>query len=260
MITDEGGLTILDAVLPQIVEFAHDRIIQDSDFDFLATRQIDATTRTMRGMRDLSIPTSFVIIEQVALIKPSSDAPDYPNSYTERIPLLRVGAAFLDAVWPQPWRVRKPRQYETYFAVVNQQVTDGRDGSTTGLIRIAPTVDNEYVCEIRGTFNPVRASADNPRTFLLEYYPSLFFSASMAIATGALKQNFGAQADDPRQAISWEQQYSIQKAVALKQSQRMHGFGPGWVSWGPMPMGVLPRFQMAGGPQGGGQGGQGPVG
>lgn len=243
VITDPNGLILLDAMLPQIVAHAEERIYKDSDFDFLGTRRIDTIARTTRGERELSIPTDFVIIEQIALIRPPSAQPDQRDRDTFRVVLLRTGPAFLDIIWPHPSRTKTPRPYETYFAVFSQQVTDGITGNASGIVKIAPTPDDDYIAEIRGTFDPTPASAENPHTFLLTYYPSLFFAASMAIATGALKQNFGAQSDDPRQAISWEIQYQTQKEVAMKRSQRQHSWGPGWTSFGPSPLGTMSRFQ-----------------
>ena len=250
VITDPNGLLLLDTQLPQIVAFAEERIYKDSDLDFLGTRKVDTVARTTRGVRDVAIPTDLIVIEQVALIRPPGATADRRDGDTHRVVLLRTGWSFLDMIWPYPSRTKAPRPYETYFAVYNQQVTDGSTGNSTGNLKIAPTVDDDYIAEIRGTFDPTPASADNPHTFLLTYYPSLFFAASMAIATGALKQNFGAQADDPRQAMSWEQQYELQKQVAVKRSQRQHSWGPGWVSTGPAPMGPLPRFQMMAAPTG----------
>jgi hypothetical protein len=128
-------------------------------------------------------------------------------------------------------------------------VVSDENQAPPGNILIAPTVDGEYIVEIRSTFTPTAFSADNTQTFLSEYYSSLLFAASMAIATGALKQNYGAQADDPQQAISWEAQYQMQKQVAVKQAQRQRSWGPGWVPFGPAPLAVIPRFDLIQQPQ-----------
>ena len=260
VITDPAGLILLDGVIEQIIDFAEDRIHQDSDLDFLGTNTIDGTARTTPAQRTVYIPIQFVVVEQINLIVPYSHQADSPGS--SRLPLLRTSLPFLDMKWPNsgPTAVRTPKPYETYFAIPFQNVlveneTAFPENTPGSAIYIAPTVDAEYVCEIRGTFDPTPLSADNPVTFLSTYFPSLLFAAAMAYATGALKQNYGAQQDDPRQAISWEQQFQIQKTVAGKRVNRQTSWGPGWVPFGPSPMAAIPRFQMMPPPQAGGGGG-----
>jgi len=239
VMADASGLALLDATLPQIISFAEDRIYQDSDLDFLGTHTVDATTFTFPGQRYVNIPLMFVIIEEVSLITPTDAQPDARGS--KRVPLLRTTQAFVDSVWPSVSKVRAPQPYQTYFAIPAQSVVLDANNAPMGKIYIAPTVDSQYVVEIRGTFEPTPISVANPTTFLSLYYPSLFFAASMAIATGVLLKNFGAQSDNAPQAISWEMQYNIQKQSAVKRVQRQHSWGPGWVPSFPV-IGALPRF------------------
>jgi hypothetical protein len=242
VITDAPGLALLDATLPQIIAHAEERIFKDSDFDFLATRTIDTSASTRPGQRSVQIPTELVIIEQVSLVTPALKQSNAAGAST--IQLLRIGTAAADAFWPNFSQVRAPKPYETYYAIPSQQVVADANNAPPGYFLVVPTVDGEYNLEIRGTFDPTPFSAANPETFLSLYYPSLFFTASMAIATGVLKQNYGAQSDDPQQAISWEAQFAQQKQVAVKRAQRTRSWGPGWVTTGPSPLAVLPRFEM----------------
>jgi hypothetical protein len=128
-----------------------------------------------------------------------------------------------------------------YFAVLRQNVVPDVY-QFPARIHIVPTVDSTYGVVFTGSYQPTPLSATYPQTFLSVYYPSLLFAAAMAFATGALLKNFGAQADNPQMAVSWEQQYELQKQVAMQQSQRQRSWGPGWVH-SAAPLAALPRFE-----------------
>ena len=73
-------------------------------------------------------------------------------------------------------------------------------------IVMAPSPGAAFAVEVIGNIRPTPLSATNTTTFLASYLPDLFFAASMIFVSGWQK-NFGAQADDPRMAMSWETQY-----------------------------------------------------
>ncbi|MDE2096315.1 MAG: hypothetical protein KGL39_03650 [Patescibacteria group bacterium] len=64
-------------------------------------------------------------------------------------------------------------------------------------------------------------------TYLSTYYPDLLFAASMVEATGWMR-DYGQQADDPKLALSWENNYQTHKQSALEEAQRQKGSSIGW--------------------------------
>ena len=237
---DVYGQTLLTSLLPRIVDYAELRIFRDPDLDFLATRTADTTQQTTPGTRTVTIPRQFIVLDQVRLVIPPNTPP--AHAAAQRVGLLRTSRSFIDMTWPVVSDVAAPAPFQTYYAIFAMQSQGaGIDLQPPGNIIIAPTPDGQYVTEFLGTFRPTPFSASNPQTFLSLFLPDLLISASMIFAAGGLLKNFGAQADDPRQAVSWEAIYVEQKKTAAVEEARKKAQGADWSSYGVPITANLPR-------------------
>jgi hypothetical protein len=117
----------------------------------------------------------------------------------ERFPLYPTSREWIDATFGGPSTANLPR----FFGMVDDQD-----------VVLGPWPDQAYACEFIGKFRPTPLyTAPTPptvagaqTTYLTTVYPDLFLAAAMISAAGYQK-NFGAQADDPKMAMSWETQF-----------------------------------------------------
>jgi hypothetical protein len=98
-----------------------------------------------------------------------------------------------------------------------------------------PTPDQNYPVEFMGDIRPLPLSNKNPETFLSVYYPEMFMAACMIFAAG-YQRDFGAQAEDPQRATSWESTYSNLRMGVTLEAARMRGEGPGYAAVMPAPL------------------------
>lgn len=199
------------AILPDIIDYAEQRCYRE--LDLLATVTTDASKQLSAGSRSFILPTAsatFVTVQDVNVVTPAGYTPDAG----QRNPLMAVSKEFLDSVYNSSSGSGVP----LYFAMLN---------STT--IIVGPWPDQAYTVEIVGTIRPAPLSVSNTSTFLSTYLPDLFLAASMVFASGYQK-NFGSQSDDPKMAMSWEDQYQKLMASANAEELRKKWAGPGWTS------------------------------
>jgi hypothetical protein len=238
---DANGQVLLTALLPRIIEYAELRLFRDPELDFLAAYTTDTTQTTSPGVRNVSIPTQFIVIEEVRLILPANTRPDTDHSL--RIPLLRVDRSFLDLTWPMSSATMTPSPWQTYYALWTEEAQQ-EDVQPPSSIIIAPTVDAAYVIEYIGTFRPPPLSANNQQTFLSMFLPDLMISASMIFACGGLLKAYGAMSDDPRAAVSWEAIYTEQKKGAAVEEARKRMESSGWSARAPAPLANISRTSL----------------
>lgn len=93
-------------------------------------------------------------------------------------------------------------------------------------IAIAPTPDAIYPAQIVAIVVPEGLSSGNSPTYLSQQYPDALISGTLVYLTGALTRNFGAQADEPRQAVSWQTQFDGWLAVIRDEERRRRGLAP----------------------------------
>jgi hypothetical protein len=184
--------------VPNAIDYAEQRIYRD--LDLLSTITTDATQTTVSNNRNVAIPSAFFVVNDVNIITPAGQAPDSGK----RNPLVKVSEAYLDLAWPSAAGATLP----TLYSLRNQ----------TQMI-LGPWPDQGYAVEYVGTQRPAPLSASNTTTFLTTTLPDLFLIASM-IHIAAYQKNFGAQADDPRSAVSWEMQYKLDMANANAEELR----------------------------------------
>lgn len=199
------------AILPNIIDYAEQRCYRE--LDLLSTVTTDASGRLTVGSRSFTLPTAtatFITVQEINVVTPSGYAPDAGT----RNALLAVSKEFLNQVYNSSTGSSVP----LFFAMLNNST-----------ILVGPWPDQGYTVEVVGTIRPAPLSASNTTTFLSTYLPDLFLAASMIFASGYQK-NFGAQADDPKMAMSWEDQYGRLLASANAEEMRRKWAGPGWTS------------------------------
>lgn len=215
--------TVIDAtdpdflgILPACIDYAEQRIYRELDLLATVTRQSGTLTI---GTRTFNLPTAsgrFVVTNGFNVITPSSQT--VPDSGT-RNALVAVSRDVLDVFWPSTTGAGLPTQYAM---ITDQQIIVG------------PAPDATYTIECIGTIRPTPLSAANTTTFLTLYLTDLFDAASMVFMTGYQK-NWGAQADDPKMAVSWESQYqTLFSSANVEEMRKRYAMGA-WSSMSPTP-------------------------
>lgn len=88
---------------------------------------------------------------------------------------------------------------------------------TTALVGPAP--DQAYGFEVVGTMRIPQLSAANYTNFLTQQFADLYVAASMVFFSG-YQRDFSAQAEDPKMAQSWENQYQLLLSSAKVEEAR----------------------------------------
>jgi hypothetical protein len=205
-----------EAILPQMITYAENRIYRDLDFLFTSTSVTGYQFST--GSRQLTIPEGTIVVsEQINVITPVGQS--NPNAGT-RTPLLPATKEFLDAVYGSPTYTGIPK----YFVPFNDN-----------LFLVGPYPDQPYYVEIIGTYRPNSMSSTNQTTFISLYLPDLLIMASMVYVSG-YQRNFGRQSDDPAMAQSYETQYQTLLRGAAIEEARKKFEATGWTSQSPSPV------------------------
>jgi hypothetical protein len=221
------------AILPTIIDYAEQRCYRELDLLHAETQQWFKMAPYQRAQSFLASaaasanpsPAQQILIVERVRIEPSNAVPGgtpgvRPTTGGE--PLLPTTVDVLDAffsgLFPNPGVFGRP----TYFAPVTDQV-----------LAFGPAPDQAYQFLIHGKCRPVPLYSAPPAdgtqtTFLTQVLPDLFLAAAMVSASG-YRKNYGAQADDPRMAVSWEGQYNELLASAKNEETRKR-----FLAWGMM--------------------------
>lgn len=209
------------AEVPAAIQYCEGRIYADPMFDFLSTRAAP-TAVTVSGSRNITKPSSLIIVEAVNVITPSGYSPDANGS--TRVPLERVTLAYMDMVWGVA-----SGSSATGTPVCYAPLTDTA-------WRFGPVPDAVYTTEWIGPTQPAALSASNTSTFITANMPELFLAGAMVFMTGSLLKNFGSQADNPAQAQSWENQFNLLKTGRTVQEARRKALGAMGTAYPPAPL------------------------
>lgn len=212
----------LAAAIPVIVNNAEMRIYRD--LDFLAFRGQNTSLTVTDGSRVFSLTPMAgqqidgtgvaygwpVVVEGIALVLPAgADA-----TTGTAIPLEPAGLDFIDFIWPKQNVTQRPVLGSAYYAMLDDQTAI-----------ICPTPDAPFQAVVTGVWRPEPMSSTNTETWLGTYASDIFFDASMIEAEGFIR-NFGAQGDDPRTAMSWEQSYKTHWIALVNEERRRKGLSP----------------------------------
>jgi hypothetical protein len=195
-------------ILPAMIDAAELRIVRD--LDPLGARGRRRTTVTT-GQQTLGTPPDCLIMRGLWVFTPVDVAPEQGK----RQQLLRRDETFIRWYWPSDSLTGVP----LYYAELENDE-----------ILLAPTPSADFVVELALTARPPTISPGNPVNVVSSEYPDLMLYASM-VFLAAYQRNFGQQADDPRMAMSWEQQYQTQLAAAVAQERRRRS--EGWAELSP---------------------------
>jgi hypothetical protein len=216
-----ANLAVVDAanddfvqVLPSVIDYAEQRIYRELD---ILNTVVRSTGVLSVGSRTFNLPTSlgrYVVTNGINIITPASTVT--PDEGT-RNPAVPASRDMLDSIWPSTTGAGVP----AYYAMItDQQVIFG------------PAPDASYTAEVIGTIRPTPLSSSNETTYLTLYLPDLFVAASMIFISGWQK-NFGAQADNPQMASSWQAQYEKLFPSANVEEQRKRFASGAWGSLQP---------------------------
>lgn len=248
---DTTGATVVQALGPTIIDEAESLLYRDPELNLLSIRYTDTSQSTTKGLREVPIPGTIFIVEEVVLITPTGAQPGSQGS--TRIPLLRAGKGYIDMTWPQESMTQAPQMYQTYFAIPGQ-IWTGSDVPVPGSnFIIAPTPDNAYVLAVYGTQRPLALYAvpEGQTTVLSSIYPELFFAATMWAATALVLRNYSPVSEDPQMAQDWARRFQELRAVAVGESSRQKSQGQSWLPQGTVRLGNIPRASLPGGPPAG---------
>lgn len=203
--------------IPGCIDYAEQRIYRELDPLIV---QVTDTTSVSSGNRNLSTPTNlgdYITVDSINIITPVTAL----SSNGTRNPLIPTAPEVIDALYPSGQTITG---VPIYYAMRDQD-----------LVILGPAPDAAYQAEFIGIQRPMALSSANSSTFLTQYCPDLFMAASMVFASGYMR-DFGAQADNPQQSQSWENQYQLLFKSAAMEQARAKWEGPGWTSQPPAPV------------------------
>lgn len=204
-------------MLPGCIDYVENRIYRD--LDPLYAQTTDTTTLTANN-REFAPPTNvgeYITVDQVNVITPSTAT----SSNGTRNPLMPVSPEVMDALYPSGQTVTGLPQYYAMRSL--------------DTILLGPSPDAAYQAEVIGLQRPAALSSANSSTYLTQYVPDIYMAAALVYAFG-YQRDFGAQADDPKTAQSWENQYQILMKSADAEQFRANFQGSGWTTQLPSPM------------------------
>jgi hypothetical protein len=144
------------------------------------------------------------------------------------VPYTRYSMESIITLWPNLYSLQEPPTINSdYERMWTMQADDE--------IFFAPATDGAYSAYLVGTFDISAISPANTVTYLSTFYPALLEAGCMVFLAGALRRNFGAQSDDPRSAMSWEQQFQTLLQGAKDEEIRRRGLRPNTPAPAPPP-------------------------
>ena len=196
--------------LQSCLDYAQNRI--NRELNLLNTVSVNNTITSTIGVRAVSISSiNANVLQNINVITPHGTTnPELGN----RNPLINVDKSWLDWTYGATGVNAQPK----YFAMLDNQT-----------ILLGPWPDQVYTLNIYGTYWPIGLTVSNTTTFISTYLPDLLLAASMVQMSGYMK-NFGSQADNPQQAVSWETQYvSLRDSAGVEDARRKFQ-STGWTS------------------------------
>ena len=190
----EGVDSAFNAIIPQMLNYAEQRIMRDIDLLSSVTSK-DYSLVSSSNMLSIS-SNDFETIQTIAI-----------NSEGDTSTLLPTTKEFLQNVYGNSASTGKPK----YFAMYGGDYATG--GNTSNIIMLGPYADSAYNVTVTGTVNlptlyqsATTALADTATTYISTNLPDMLIMASM-IYISAYQRNFGRMSDDPAMAQSYEAQY-----------------------------------------------------
>lgn len=202
--------------LPSCIDYATDRITRE--LNLLNTQTANSTLALTTGTRLLdmsSLSPAVNVLMDVNVITPHGVTnPDLGT----RNQLTIQSRAFLNAVYGTSPAQGGVVGVPEYFSMATDQE-----------ILVGPYPDQAYQVELIATVRPSPISPIVSTNWITTYLPDLLLAAAMIQMSG-FKMNFGAQADNPQMAMSWETQYvTLRDSAGVEDAMRKY-FATGWTS------------------------------
>lgn len=216
-ITSLASLLVVDpansdylAMVPNAIEYTEDRIDRDLN---LVGNTVTTTTGVVTPLTSSFVLTTpsegqIIVLESLAVITPAGSSAS-AGTYN---PLTRVSRDFLFSAWPSAASAGQPQ----YYAMANN-----------ASVFLGPWPDAAYGVQQSITTRRAQLSASLTSNYLTLLYSDMYLAASMVFMAGYQK-NYGAQADDPKMAMSWETQYQTLLGPARAEADRMRSMGSAW--------------------------------
>lgn len=219
-----NGDNNFQGIMPALIDYAEGRLYRD--LDLVSASIVDASVTCSSGVRSVNLSTAAGNPLQIDALNLLSSAGTTSSNAT-RIPLTPTSRAVIDSVYPSA--LSSNCGQPTYFARL----------SDTEII-FGPSPDQAYGLEMQATIRPDPLSGSNSSTWLTQNVPELMVAACMISAAGYMR-NYGAQADDPKMAASWESQYQALMKTASQDSMRQKFEASAWTAQSPAPLATPPR-------------------
>lgn len=210
-----------NAILPQLVSYAEQRICRDLDLEQTLTSNAYALTL---GSNLLQIPVSdFVTVQTMGV-----------TSAGALFPLLAATKEFLQNVYGDPSSTGQPLYFAPYGG---DQATAG---NTSTNFLVGPYPDMAYPVSVTGTIRPpslylnaTQALAGTVTTFISQFLPEMLIQASMQYIT-LYQRNFAAEgSNSPDMAGTYEAAYQNLLKGAIVEEARKRFQSTGWASQSP---------------------------
>lgn len=189
-----------NAIIPRAIEYTELRM--QRDLDFIATTTVNTSGTMTANSRTVTLPVpsvvgAYVVVSQIRPI----------IGGVRQQPLEPVTRSFLDFVFPN--EASLGASYPPVYWTPNDQTS----------VIVGPAPSSALSFEVLGTTRFAPMSSTNVSNFMSQYLPDLYLAASMIFLSG-YQRDFGAQADDPKMALSWEKTYTDLLSSAVVEEAR----------------------------------------
>jgi len=215
-------------IVPLMFAYAENRIYRELDFLPTTTK---TTAYLTKGDHQLLLPATVLVLRQMQIQVPYGYAWE---TKVERRTLERISPEQMSMEWPQLELPLGIVQVPRKFTIVGE-TSPGPPQMLFQLVLVAPVPSANFAVDLLGVIRPEPLSPLNTETYLSILYPELLCAACMVFVSG-YQRDFGAMADDPAKAQSWEGQYTTLRQGALLESARTKGEAAGWTSLPPAPV------------------------
>ena len=210
----------LQAVVPQMLNYAELRISRD--MDFLSSQSSNTYTLTA-GQQVFSVPFSDFFTLQTFEIQQPGGGPTCP--------LIPVSKEFIQNCFGSLSTAGLPK----YVALYGDNFGDNQD--TYNNLLFGPAPGYGFTLRVTGTARTpslytyaTSGIADTNYTYISNYLPDLLVMASMIFIT-MYQRNFGNASDDPQMGMTYEKQYQALRLGAIPEENRRKQQGSGWSAY-----------------------------
>ncbi len=171
-----------NAMLPSWIDYSEQRCYRELD---LLTASVTLNGTLTPNDRFFTLPTGsghILVINGINIF----------DALNVRHSLMAASRDVIDFLWPSD-----TAPTTTTIPSLMARVDDTR-------VLLGPAPGSNWIAEVIATIRPTSLSSGNTTTFLTNYLPDLFLAGAMIAASGFMR-NYGAQSDDPKMAVSWEQ-------------------------------------------------------